>query len=57
MGVYVAAFKKQFATQSGRSGSVSATFNTDVPAELRDQHGDWSPWEAQQRYMKSDTTR
>jgi integrase len=54
MGVSVKAFRKQFATQSGRSGGASAAANSDVPKELWGQHGDWSSWEAQKRYMKSD---
>jgi hypothetical protein len=56
MGVLVAAFHKQFATHSGRSGGASAAFNAGVPAELWGHHGDWSSWEAHKRYMKSDTT-
>jgi len=57
MGVSVAAFRKQFATQSGRSGGASAASNAGVPAELWGQHGDWGSWEAQKRYMKTDTSR
>ncbi len=34
MGVPVAAFRKQFATQSGRSGGASAASNAGVSAEL-----------------------
>ena len=57
MGVTVAAFRKQFATQSGRSGGASAASNAGVPVELWGQHGDWKSWEAQKRYMKADTSR
>ncbi len=57
MGVSVAAFRKQFSTQSGRSGGASAASNAGVPAELWGQHGDWKSWEAQKRYMKTDTPR
>jgi len=57
MGVLVAAFCKQLATQSGRSGGASAASNAGVPAELWRHHGDWSTWDAQKRYMKSDTAR
>jgi hypothetical protein len=55
MGISVAAFKKQFATLSGKSSGASASSNAGVPSELWGQHGDWSTWEAQKRYMKSDT--
>ncbi len=55
MGVSVEAFRKQFSTQSGRSGVASAAANSDVPKELWGQHGDWKSWEAHKRYMKSDT--
>jgi integrase len=54
MGVSVEAFRKQFSTQSGRSGGASAAANSGVPKELWGQHGDWKSWEAQKRYMKSD---
>ena len=57
MCVSVAAFRKQFATQFGRSGCAFAASNAGVPAELWGQHGDLSTWEAQKRYMKSDTAR
>ena len=58
MGVSVAAFRKQFATQSGRSEGASAASNGGVPAELWGQHGDWKTLlDAQKRYMKSDKTR
>ncbi len=39
MGVSVKAFRKQFASQSGRSGGASAAANSDVPKELWEQHG------------------
>ena len=39
MGVLVVAFRKQFATQSGRSGGASAASNAGVLAELWGQHG------------------
>jgi integrase len=57
MGVSLAAFRKQFATQSGRSGGASAAVNAGVSDELIGQHGDWKTKAAQRRYMKSDTTR
>jgi hypothetical protein len=57
MGVSVAAFRKQFATQSGRSGGASAASNGGVSAELWGQHGDWKTLDAQKRYMKCDKTR
>ncbi len=34
LGTSVALFKKQWATQSGRRGSVSAVANAGIPAEL-----------------------
>jgi hypothetical protein len=40
MDVSVAAFRKQFATLSGRSGGASAASNGGIPAELWGQHGD-----------------
>ena len=55
MGVSVEAFRKQFTTRSGRSGGASAAANSDIPKELWGQHGDWKSWEAQKRYIKSDT--
>ncbi len=55
MGVSVEAFRKQFSTQSRRSGGASAAANSDVPKELWGQHGDWKSLEAQKPYMKSDT--
>ena len=39
MGVLVVAFRKLFASQSGRSGGASAASNADVPVELWAQHG------------------
>ena len=57
MGISVADFRKQFATQSGRSGGASTASNAGVPVELWGQHGDWKSWEAQKRYMKADTSR
>ena len=41
LGTSVALFRKQFATQSGRSGSASAAANAGVSAELWGQHGVW----------------
>jgi hypothetical protein len=41
MGVSVAAFRKQFATQFRRSGGASAASNAGVLAELWGQPGDW----------------
>jgi hypothetical protein len=55
LGTSVALFKKQWATQSGRSGSASAAANAGIPAELWGQHGDWHSMAAQKVYMKSDT--
>ena len=40
LGIPLALFKKQWATQSGRSGSASAAANAGIPAELWGQHGD-----------------
>ncbi len=57
MDVSVAAFRKQFATQSGRSGGASAASNGGVPAELWGQHADWKNLDAQKRYMNSDKIR
>ena len=57
MGVSVEAFRKQFSTQSGRSGGASAAANSDVPAELWGQHGDKKTMDAQKRYMKSNKTK
>ncbi len=37
----MAMFKKQWTTQSGRSGSASEAANAIIPAELWGQHGDW----------------
>jgi hypothetical protein len=54
LGIPLALFKKQWATQSGRSGSASAAANAGIPAELWGQHGDWHSKEAQSVYMKSD---
>ena len=56
VGTSVALFRKQFATQSGRSGSASAVANAGVPAELWGQHGDWASWKSQKVYMKSNET-
>ena len=56
LGIPLAQFKKQFATQSGRSGSASAAANAGVSAELWGQHGDWHSLAAQKVYMKSDTS-
>jgi integrase len=55
MKVPVEAFRKQFSTQSGRSGGASAAANSDVSDLLWGQHGDWKSVDAQKRYMKSDT--
>jgi len=46
MKVPVKAFRKQFATQSGRSGGASSAANSNIPKELWGQHGDWKSWEA-----------
>ncbi len=50
----MALFRKQFATQSGRSGSASAASNAGVRAELWGQHGSEISWAAQKAFMKSD---
>jgi len=57
MGTSVELFRKQFGTQSGRSGSSSAADNAGVPAELWGQHGDWYSREAQKRCMKLDPVK
>ncbi len=57
MGLSIAVFRKQFATQSSRSGGASAALNGGVSDELIGQHGDWKTKAVQRRYMKSDTTR
>ena len=57
MGVSIDAFRKQFATQSGRSGGASSAANAGVPFELWGQHGEWKTLDAQKRYMKSDPSR
>ena len=54
LGTSVASFRKQFGTQSGRSGSASAVANAGVPCELWGQHGDWQSKKAHMAYMKSD---
>jgi hypothetical protein len=54
MGISVKAFRKHFATQSGRSGGASAASNACIPVELWGQHGDWKTMNAQKRYVKSD---
>ncbi len=41
IGIPLVLFKKQWATQSRRSGSASAAANAGVPAEPWGQHGDW----------------
>jgi len=57
MGVSFATFRKQFATQFGRSGGASAASNAGVLAELWGQHRDWKSWDAEKRYTKTDTPR
>ena len=54
LGTSVALFKKQGATQSGRSGSASAVANAGIPAELWGQHGDYHSLAAHKVTMKSD---
>ena len=44
LGTSVALFKKQWATQSERSGSASAAANAGILAEIWGQHGIGSPW-------------
>jgi hypothetical protein len=41
MGVSVAIFRKQFATQSNRSGGASSVLNAGVSDEQIGQHGVW----------------
>ncbi len=53
----MAVFRKQFATQSGRSGESFAASNAGVSSELWGQHGDWNSWAAQKRYIKSSTKK
>ena len=53
----MAAFWKQFATQSDRSGGASLASSGGISAELWEQHGDLKTLDAQKRYMKSDTIR
>jgi hypothetical protein len=50
----VTLFKKQFALQSGRSGSASAAANANVTVELWGKHVDCHSLAAQKVYMKSD---
>ncbi len=47
-------FKKNFATQLGRSGGASAAANLNVRLELWGQDGGWMSMDAQKPYMKSD---
>ncbi len=46
MGVSIDAFRKQFATQSRRSGGASSAANVGVPFELWGQHGGWKTLDA-----------
>ena len=57
MGVPVAVFRKQFATQSNRSGGASAALNAGVSDELIGQQGNRKTKAAQRRYMKSVSPR
>ena len=57
LGISLAAFRKQFATQSGRSGGASGALNAGVSDDLIGQHGDWKTKAALRRYLKSDTPR
>jgi hypothetical protein len=57
LGILLESLRKQFATQSGRSGGASAESNAGVSAELWGQHGNSKSFELQRRYMKSDLTR
>ena len=54
LGTPGAAFRKKFASKSGRSGSASAVANIGVPCELWGQHGDWHLKKAHMVYIKSD---
>ncbi len=56
MGLSVAAFWKQFITQSGRSGGAYAASNGGVPVEIWEQHGECKTLDAEKRYMKSVNT-
>ena len=47
-------FRKQFGTQSGRSGGASAASNVGVGVELWGQHGAWASWESKKCYMSRD---
>ena len=57
MSLYVATSRKQFDTQSGRSGCALAPANAEVPAELWGQHGDWKTMDVHKRYVKTHSTR
>jgi len=47
-------FRKQFGTQSSRSGGAFAAANTGVAVKLWDQHGDCNSWASQNCYMERD---
>ena len=57
IGISVGVFRKQFSTQSVRSGFAPAASNTGVPAELWRQHGDRKSLTAQARNVKCDTAQ
>jgi hypothetical protein len=54
LGISSKDFRKQFGTQSGRSGGASAASNAGVDVELWGQHGSWNSWAAQKCYMEKD---
>ena len=54
LGLSPAEFRKQFGTQSGRSGGASAASNAGVAWELWGQHGAWASEKAQTCYMQKD---
>ncbi len=56
-GLSVETFRKQFATQSGRSGGASAAANAIISTELWGQHGDFKTIDAQMRCMNTHPTR
>ncbi len=54
LGISPKSFRKQFGTQSGRSGGASAASNAGVDDELWAQPGSWSSWASQKCYMERD---
>jgi len=47
-------FRKQFGTQSDRSGGVSAASTAGADVELWGHHGAWSSWESKKCYVERD---